>query len=105
VVQELYAMGTSGGAQPAGAGGTLMAFLPLILMFGILYFLLIRPQQKRQREHKTMLAALKRDDQVVLSGGIHGLIVSVGEKDETMQVKIAQNVVVTVNRSSVVNKR
>jgi preprotein translocase subunit YajC len=105
VIQEAMAMGTSGGGQPAGGTDTLLAFLPLILMFGILYFLLIRPQQKRQREHKQMMEALKKDDQVITSGGIHGIIVSVGDKDDTLTLKIAQNVNIIVNRSAVARKK
>lgn len=74
-------------------------------MFGILYFLLIRPQQKRQREHKQMMEALKKDDQVVTSGGIHGIIASVNDKDDTLTIKIAQNVQIVVNRTAVARKK
>jgi preprotein translocase subunit YajC len=68
-----YAMGQSGGAGGDAAG--LASFVPLILMFAVFYFLLIRPQQKRTKEHKAMLDSLKRGDEVVAGGGIYGRIV------------------------------
>ena len=70
-----YAMGGAGGG--AGAGGEaagMASFLPIILMFAVFYFLLIRPQQKRTKEHKAMLSALKRGDEVITAGGIFGRI-------------------------------
>lgn len=68
-------------AQTA-AGGTeaqLMSFLPIILMFVVLWFLMIRPQMKRQKEHKTMVEALKKGDEVIVAGGVVGKIVKVGD--------------------------
>lgn len=70
------------GAPAGGAGGEaagFTSFIPLILMFAVFYFLLIRPQQKRTKEHKAMLGALKRGDEVVTAGGIYGRIVEAGE--------------------------
>ena len=75
-----YAMGGAGGA--AGAGGEaagIASFLPIILMFAVFYFLLIRPQQKRTKEHKNMLSALKRGDEVITAGGIFGRIHEIGD--------------------------
>jgi preprotein translocase subunit YajC len=74
------------------AGAT--QFLPLVLIFGVFYFLLIRPQQQRQKEMKAMLTALKRGDRVVTGGGILGLVQKV--KDNEVEVEIAPNVRVTV---------
>jgi preprotein translocase subunit YajC len=68
-----YAMGQPGGGGGDAAG--LASFVPLILMFAVFYFLLIRPQQKRTKEHKNMLDSLKRGDEVVAGGGIYGRIV------------------------------
>ncbi len=84
-----YAMGPAPqGGQ--GAGGGLMGFLPLILIFVIFYFLLIRPQQKRAKEHKTMLDNLKKGDKVITSGGEYGVVEEV--KANTVMIKIAENV-------------
>lgn len=79
--------------------------LPFILIFVIFYFLLIRPQQKKQRlaqqEREAMLKALKPGDKVVTTGGIFGTIVAVREKDDTVQLRIAQSVSVEAERSAI----
>lgn len=75
-------------AQTA-AGGTeaqLMSFLPIILMFVVLWFLMIRPQMKKAKEHKTMVEALKKGDEVVAAGGVVGKITKVGEAYVTIEV-------------------
>ena len=92
-----YAMG-QGGAPGEGAGG-FTTLIPLILMFVIFYFLLIRPQQKRNKEHREMLANLKKGDRVITGGGIHGRIT--GMDDTTLTVEIADKVRVKVNRANV----
>ena len=92
-----YAMGTGG--TGGGQGGGFGAFIPLILMFAIFYFLLIRPQQKKAREHKEMIASLKKGDRVVSSGGLHGVIT--GITDDIVTMEIAPKVRVKVTRSSV----
>jgi len=73
--------------------------LPIVLMFVILYFLMIRPQQKRAREHATMVENLKRGDDVVTSGGIHGRVQAIAEKIVT--VEIAPNVRIRLDRDQV----
>jgi len=92
--------------QGGGAGG-LGTFLPLILIFGIFYFLIIRPQQKKQRlaqkEREEMLTALKSGDKVVTTGGIYGTIVAV--KDTTVQLRIAQSVSVEVLRTAIAGQQ
>lgn len=92
-----YAMG-AGGAGGEGAGG-FTGFIPLILMFVIFYFLLIRPQQKRSKEHRQMVSSLKKGDRIVTSGGIHGRIT--GLDDTTLTVEIADKVRVKVARGNV----
>jgi len=73
-----------------GQGGGLMGLLPLVLVFVIFYFLLIRPQQKRAKEHKQMLDNVKKGDKVILNGGEYGVVEEV--RTNTVVVKIAENV-------------
>lgn len=90
-------------AQAAGGapgGFDLMSLLPLILIFVVFYFLLIRPQQKRMKQHKEMLAALRRGDKVVTNGGIVGEITKVLGPDE-LQVEIAEGIRVKVMRGMI----
>ena len=93
-----YAMGQAGGTASGGAGG-FASFIPLILMFVIFYFLLIRPQQKKTKEHRQMIENLKTGDRIITAGGLHGRITGVSEAFLT--VEIAEKVRVRVNRSSV----
>lgn len=93
-----YAMGQGGAAAQGGAGG-FASFIPLILMFVIFYFLLIRPQQKKTKEHRQMIDNLKTGDRIVTAGGLHGRITGVSESFLT--VEIAEKVRVRVNRASV----
>ncbi|HCR13528.1 preprotein translocase subunit YajC [Solidesulfovibrio sp.] len=90
------------GAAPAGgeAGGNpITAFLPLILMFAIFYFLLIRPQQKKAKQHKEYLSSLKRGDYILSGGGIYGRIMEVhGDK---LTVEIAKDLNIEINRNYV----
>ena len=81
-------------------GKTLGQFIPLILIFVIFYFLLIRPQQKRIKEHKAMVEALTRGDNVITSGGIVGKIIRVID-NEKAEVEIADNVNVQVIKSTI----
>ncbi|MDN5361232.1 MAG: preprotein translocase subunit YajC [Moorella sp. (in: firmicutes)] len=71
----------------------------LLIFMGILYFLIIRPQQKQQKQRQAMLASLKVDDRVVLAGGLHGRITKI--KDNTMMVRIADKVEVEVDKAGV----
>ncbi|MBI1869722.1 MAG: preprotein translocase subunit YajC [Chlamydiae bacterium] len=87
-------------ASPQGGQGSPFAsMVPFLLIVPIFYFLLIRPQQKRQKQFKQMVAQLKKDDRVVTAGGIHGLVLSV--KEHTLTLKIADNVKVEIDRSSI----
>ncbi len=91
-----YAKGTGG---TGGQGGGFGTFIPLILMFAIFYFLQIRPQQKKAKDHRAMIASLKKGDRVVSSGGLHGVIT--GITDDIVTVEIAPKVRVKVSRGSV----
>ena len=93
-----YAMG-SGGAGGAGGSSGLSAFLPLIIIFAIFYFLLMRPQQKKAKQHKQLLADLKKGDKVVSSGGLHGVIT--GLANDVITMEISPKVRVKVSRGSV----
>ncbi|MCR8547020.1 preprotein translocase subunit YajC [Salipiger sp. P9] len=75
-------------------------FVPLILIFGIMYFLLIRPQQKKVKEHQKMVSALRRGDQVVTQGGVIGKVSKVKENNE-VEVEIAEGVKVRVVQSTI----
>ena len=97
MINIAYAMG-QGGAGGTGAGG-FGGFIPLILMFVIFYFLLIRPQQKKTKEHRQMVANLKKGDRIITSGGLHGRIT--GIDDTTLTVEIADRVRVKVARGNV----
>jgi preprotein translocase subunit YajC len=77
-----------------------MGFLPLVLIFVIFYFLMIRPQQKKAKEHKAMLDSLKKGDRVITSGGIYGLIEEV--RSDTVTLKVAENVRVKFGRGYIV---
>ena len=81
-------------------GNALAQFLPLILIFAIMYFLLIRPQQKKVKEHQAMVAALRRGDQVVTQGGLIGKVVKVKDDGE-VEVEIADGVKVRVVQSTI----
>ena len=80
--------------------GSLGSMLPLVLMFVVLYFVMIRPQMKRQKEHKAMIDAIAKGDEVVIGGGILGKISKLGET--YVSVEVAANVEVQVQRTSVV---
>jgi len=94
-------------AQNAGGGGAapnpLLQFLPLILIFAVFYFLLIRPQQKKAREHQNFLKALKKGDNVVTNGGIHGKIT--GLTDTVITLEITDNVRIKVARSHILGSQ
>ncbi len=89
---------------PAAAGGdspsSLLSLLPLVLMFVVLYFIMIRPQMKRQKEHKAMVEAIGKGDEVVIGGGVLGRVSKVGET--YLHVEVASGVELQVQRQSVV---
>ena len=91
---------TSGADSPFGSFANLGTMLPLVLMFVVLYFVMIRPQMKRQKEHKTMIEALAKSDEVVTSGGLLGKITKIGES--FISIEIANGVEIQVQRSAIV---
>lgn len=96
VTGSAFAEGGSGGS------GGLGQFMPLILLFAIFYFLLIRPQQKRLKAHREMVSALNTGDEVVTNGGIHGVIKSVEETSVTIEV--AANTVIKLQRDAIAHR-
>lgn len=94
------AFAQSGGFAEGGLG-----LMPIILVMVIFYFLLIRPQQKRAKQHKEMLSALKRGDKIVTNGGITGTIIKAVEDSETIEVEIAKDVKVNVVRTMIADVR
>lgn len=78
-------------------------FLQIVLIFGVIYFLLIRPQKRAQDEHKKMIAGLKKNDEVITSGGIHGTIVNV--KDHSITLKVDDNVKIEVQKNSITSMK
>ena len=89
-----------GGGQGGGSMGVL-GFLPWIMIILVFYFLLIRPQAKKQKQHQAMLQRIGKGDKVVTAGGIHGTVVGVKESDTILVVKIADTVKIEVERSSI----
>ena len=91
-------------AQSAAAGGSLFELLfPLVMVFAIIYFMILRPQQKRQREHTTMIEALRRGDTVITQGGLVGKVAKVN--DDEIDVDIAENTRVSVVKSMIISGR
>jgi preprotein translocase subunit YajC len=88
-------------AAPATGGGmnSILGFLPIILILAVLYFLMILPQQRRQKKHTQMLEQIKRGDRVVLGAGIHGIVSNV--KEQTFLVKVAENTELEIDKSAV----
>lgn len=94
-VTPAYAQAAGG----AGAAGTIAQFIPLILIFVIMYVLMIRPQQKKMKEHRAMVEALRKGDQIVTQGGVLGKVTAV--RDAELEVEISQGVRVKLLRGSV----
>ncbi len=86
-------------ATGGGAAGGLIGFVPILLIFLIMYFLMIRPQQRKLKEHKAMVEALRRGDQVVTAGGMIGKVVKVA--DAEVEVELAPNVKVRVIKNTI----
>jgi preprotein translocase subunit YajC len=101
---DLVTAQTQGGSQGGepGAFGGLVSILPIVLMFGVFYLLLIRPANKQRKEHQALLNALKKDDEVVTTGGIYGRIVSVDER--VVALEIADKVKIRVLRERIAGR-
>ena len=95
-----FAMGGSSGGAAGGAGGGMAAFqqiIPLVFMFAIFYFLLIRPQQKKAKAHKALLESMKKGDNVITAGGVHGKITAV--ENDLVTLEVANNVNIKITKS------
>ncbi|HKK00535.1 MAG TPA: preprotein translocase subunit YajC [Desulfuromonadales bacterium] len=101
-VTEAHAMAINGAAQQGGKPGY-EGLIMLALMFAIFYFLLIRPQQKRAKQHRQLVEALKVGDSVVTAGGIHGKVAAIQESVVTLEV--STGVKIKINRSSIVSTK
>jgi len=97
LISDAYAQAASG---PFDGAGSMMQFLPLVLIVAVFYFLLIRPQQKKMKDHKAMVAAVKRGDRVITSGGIIGVVTKVVDDNE-LQLEIAEGVRVRMLKGSI----
>jgi preprotein translocase subunit YajC len=97
MIDMAYAMAPSGGQ--GGDMGAIMGFLPMILIFAVFYLLLIRPQQKKAKEHKQLLENLKKGDQVITQGGLYGQVVAL--TDNVITLEIADKVRVKVSRQHI----
>jgi preprotein translocase subunit YajC len=95
IISPAYAQAASGGAE-----SSLVSLLPLVLMFVVLYFIMIRPQMKKQKEHKAMIEALAKGDEVVIAGGVLGRVAKLG--DSYLNVEVANGVELQVQRASVI---
>lgn len=82
-----------------GTGNVFYQLIPLIFLFAVFYFLLIRPQKKQQKQHQIMIANLKKNDQVVTSGGIHGTIAAV--KDKTFTLRIDEGTKIQIDKNAI----
>ena len=92
-------LGAPGGG--GGQGNPLIGFLPLVLIILVMYFLMIRPQAKKQKAHKAMLEQLQKGDRILTSGGIMGTVAGIKESEGLLIVKIADNVKVELSKGSV----
>ncbi len=95
----LMMMQSAPAGEPSGAASAFIQFVPLIAVFVIFYLLMIRPQQRRVKEHQASIAAVKKGDEVVTGGGIRGKVTKVG--DDEAEVEIAQGVKVRVIKSTI----
>lgn len=88
-------------AKPAGTDSFLTGILPLVLIFVVFWFLLIRPQQKKMKDHRALIAAIKKGDEVMTAGGIVGKVIKAHENSPTVEVEIADNVRVQIARGQI----
>lgn len=94
MIDTALAQGAAGGAPPG-----FLSFLPLVLVFAVFYFLLIRPQQQKARQHQEVLAGLKRNDEIVTGGGLYGKVVAIS--GDVVTVEVAPKVQVRVSRPTI----
>lgn len=95
-------------AAQGSQSNPLLGFLPLVLILVIMYLLMIRPQAKKQKEHRQMLNTIEKGDKILTAGGIIGTVAGIKEKENTLLLKISENVKIEITRSSVaqlINKK
>jgi len=100
MIEVAHAMAGQGGQQ----GGGILMWLPWILIFVVFYFLLIRPQQKRQKEHRLLLESLRKGDKVVTSSGMFGTIVGINDKENIVVLKVSENVKIEFLKTSIAGR-
>ena len=89
------------GAEGEGGGNPLLSFLPFILIIVVMYFLMIRPQAKKQKEKQRMVEALKKGDNIITNGGIHGKVMGFTDDNKTVIVKVDDNVKLNIDKSAI----
>jgi preprotein translocase subunit YajC len=101
-----FAMGgaSGGAAGPAGGMAAFQQVIPLVFMFAIFYFLLIRPQQKKAKEHKALLEGIKKGDNVITAGGVHGKITAVDDGIVTLEIATGVNIKIIKSYVAAVKK-
>lgn len=100
-ISSAFAQAAPAAAPAGGMMSSITGMLPLLLMFVVLYFVMIRPQMKRQKEHKSMLDKLGRGDEVITSGGVAGVVTDIG--DNFITIEVADNVRIRVQKGAVGN--
>ena len=108
LADKVYAMSPPAGGvdgQSQGPAAMLTSFMPLILIFVIFYFLLIRPQSKKAKEHKQMLQEIKKGDKVMTTGGIYGHVEDIDGDTVTLKIGINSDIKVKMNRNHIANLR
>lgn len=109
LIPSAFADSTGGAATPAAGQQTTQGFsifgmLPLLLILVVMYFMMIRPQQRKQKTHQAMIGAVKPGDEVVTSGGVYGVVAGVDEKENTIWLKVANDVKIKIERFSIARK-
>lgn len=105
LITPAYAQAAGGLGGLGGGSDMIMSLAPLVLIFAVFYFLLIRPQQKKMKEHKEMLANVRRNDRIVTNGGLIGVVTKVNDADDTLTVEVAAGVKVQVARGMIAELR
>jgi preprotein translocase subunit YajC len=100
--ETAYAMGPSTGGSQGGSPLTLL--LPFVLIFVVFYFLMVRPQQKKQKQHREMISNLRKGDRVVTTGGMFGTIVGINEKDNVVVLKVGEETKLEFLRSAIAGR-
>ena len=103
MIYSFIAMAPAGGGGAQG-GSSLLTFLPMLVIILIMYFLILRPQAKRQKQHTEMLKAAGKGDKIVTTGGIHAQILKVNEKENTLFVKASDNMKFEIDRTAIARK-